>query len=192
MVVSQLREMRGPQGAAMISFDSYYRDQGHLSPTERAQINYDHPDSLDGTLMVKHLDRLRQGQQTTVPTYDFATHTRNTNCAVMQPADVIVVEGILLYAFREIVDRLDYRVFRRCPESVRFQRRMKRDVRDRGRTQESVLDQLDATVKPMHDRFVEPYASLAHCVTEHGHEASDVATKVIAHIESIPANAVLR
>ena len=175
----------------MISFDSYYKDQGHLSPQARAEINYDHPDSLDAALMVQHLDQLRQGQQAPIPTYDFATHTRNPTPSVVMPSDVIVVEGILLYAFKQIVDRLDYRVFRRCPESIRFQRRLKRDVRDRGRTPESVQVQLETTVKPMHDQFVEPNAYLAHCVSEHGHEASDVAVNIVADLRSLPDPSVV-
>lgn len=168
----------------MLSFDSYYRDQGHLTPDVRSKVNYDHPDALDSELLIQHLDLLRAGHQAPVPIYDFATHTRQKGVTLVGPAEVIVVEGILLFSFSSIVQRLDYRVFRQCPESIRFARRIKRDVRDRGRSLESVRTQLATTVKPMHDQFVEPYALRAHRLTNHGEEAGDVAVEIVEHVSN--------
>lgn len=161
---------RGPQGATVVSFDAYYHDQGHLTPDERAAVNYDHPDSLDGALLAADLRRLQGGDGAAIPVYDFATHTRSADLRIIDPADVIVVEGILLFSFPEVRNQLDFRVFRQCPEHVRFERRIRRDKRDRGRTEDSVRAQLAATVKPMHDRYVEPFAREAHFVTQHGQD----------------------
>ncbi len=149
---------------AVLAFDSYYKDHGHLSPTERDQVNYDHPDSLDIDLFVTHLDQLTAGHSIDVPVYDFATHTRAAGTNQLQAGDTVIVEGILLFAFDEISDRMTLRVFRDCPEELRFQRRVERDVAERGRTPESVAAQFEATVKPMHDRFVQPSMAVADVV----------------------------
>lgn len=166
----------------MVSFDSYYCDQGHLTPEDRALVNYDHPSSLDGELMVQHLNQLRAGHEAAIPVYDFATHTRSDDLRIVEPADVIVVEGILLFAFPEVLAELDLRVFRRCPEEVRFERRIYRDCRERGRTPESVWDQLRTTVKPMHDSFVEPHAADADVVTEHGEDLDGITESLTTHL----------
>lgn len=188
LVAERLCHDQGSGAATVISFDAYYRDQGHLSPAERAEVNYDHPDSLDGELLVEHLRLLGQGQQAPVPVYDFATHTRSAECHVVKPAEVIMVEGILLFAFRPVVEQLDYRVFRRCPEEVRFQRRIRRDRAERGRTLASVQAQLAATVKPMHDLYVEPYADLADYVTDHGDDLDTVTADIAARISDLVVN----
>ena len=167
----------------MLSFDAYYRDQGHLEPADRAEVNYDHPDSLDADLLVAHLAQLQSGNEAAVPVYDFATHTRTDDLRIIEPADVVVIEGILLFAFAAVRHRLDFRVFRRCPEEVRFRRRLARDQNERGRTIASIGAQLQATVKPMHDRFVEPYASRAHYVTDHGDDLGRIISEVIERLD---------
>ncbi|MEL7156731.1 MAG: uridine kinase [Actinomycetota bacterium] len=184
-VAERFQLERGPAGATVVSFDAYYRDQGHLPPTERAAVNYDHPDSLDGALLAADLRRLQAGAETAIPVYDFATHTRSADLRVLDPADVIVVEGILLFSFPEVRNQLDFRVFRQCPEEIRFERRIRRDQRDRGRTEASVRAQLAATVKPMHDRFVEPYAAEAHFVTQHGQDLDHVTDTLVNQLRSL-------
>ena len=175
----------------MVSFDSYYCDQGHLSPADRARVNYDHPSSLDGELMVQHLAQLRAGHEAAVPVYDFATHTRSDDLRIVEPADVIVVEGILLFAFPEVLEELDLRVFRRCPEDVRFERRVHRDCRERGRTPESVWEQLRTTVKPMHDEFVEPNAASADVITEHGEDLDEITSSLTSRLIGAAAAATV-
>lgn len=154
----------GEDRASLLAFDTYYRDHGHLPPAERAEVNYDHPDSLDSELFVQHLDRLTAGDDIEAPVYDFATHTRTTDTITVPARSIIIVEGILLFAFDGIVDRLELRIFRDCPEPLRFRRRVRRDVAERGRTPESVSHQFEATVKPMHDLYVQPSMDLAHLV----------------------------
>lgn len=168
-VVSRL----GPARASLLAFDTYYRDHGHLTPEQRAEVNYDHPDSLDIELFTAHLDALLAGQDIEAPVYDFATHTRPGETMYVEARNIVVVEGILLLAFEDIANRLSVRVFRDCPEALRFTRRLERDIAERGRTPESVTRQFKATVKPMHDLFVQPSAASADLVISGEGELSD-------------------
>ncbi len=172
-------------GASRLTFDTYYRDQSHVPLEERALVNYDHPDSLDVELFAQHLDALERGEQIEAPVYDFATHTRTTGSEIIEPTDVVIIEGILLLAFPDIVRRLDLKVFRDCPENVRFARRLGRDIAERGRTEASVYYQFEATVKPMHDEFVEPSQSKADLVTFFDEELHAAADRVMAAITSL-------
>ena len=183
-VVDRFNAIGGTGTASTISFDSYYLDQSEMTEAERQSVNYDHPSSLDGALLAEHLSELSAGNGIAVPVYDFATHTRSSDVRLVDPADMIVVEGILIFAFAEIRDRLDFRVFRRCPEQVRFERRFERDLTERGRSEDSIQEQLASTVMPMHDEFVEPSAQFADLVTEH-HQELDVVTELV--IERIVA-----
>ena len=146
---------------SVLWFDEYYHDLVHLTPDERALVNYDHPDSLDVDLLVSHLDGLLAGRPAEVPVYDFTTHTRTGTTRRVDPRPVIVVDGILVLAFPVIRERLDVSVFVEAPAEVRLARRLDRDVRERGRTPESVRAQFAATVAPMHDAFVSPCRDLA-------------------------------
>ncbi|MFT7598538.1 MAG: uridine kinase [Acidimicrobiales bacterium] len=177
----------GTDVASLLAFDTYYRDHGHLTPAERADVNYDHPDSLDVALFVKHLDALIAGQTIDVPLYDFATHTRTEQTTQLQPQRYTVVEGILLFAFPEIAKRMTLRVYRDCPERTRFQRRVRRDVAERGRTPESVAKQFDATVKPMHDKFVQPSMEHAHLIIPGDGVLQDSTARVLIAIEQLGA-----
>jgi uridine kinase len=168
--------------ATQLSFDSYYRDLAHLAPDERATQNFDHPDALDHEMLAHHLDELLAGREVAVPGYDFATHTRSADVTIVEPREVVLVEGILLFAFPAIVERLHLRVFRDCPEPVRFDRRRRRDVDERGRTPESVHEQFHRSVKPMHDRFVEPARALAHRVVVHGESLDAVTVELASRI----------
>lgn len=184
-LVERWQRMRGPQTAAILSFDLYYRDQSHLPLAERSQVNYDHPTSLDGELLAEHLMHLRAGREVAVPGYDFASYARTGDVHLMPPAELVVVEGILLFAFEALWELLDYRVFRDCPEDVRFQRRLERDVVERGRTPDGVRAQLEATVKPMHDRYVQPHAARADFVTGHGQDLHHVTDTLVARLAAL-------
>jgi len=144
--------------ASVLWFDEYYHDLAHLDPGQRAVVNFDHPDSLDEVLLVEHLDGLLAGRPVDVPVYDFATHTRTDRTRRVDPRPVVVVDGILVLAVPELRRRLDLAVFVDAPAEVRLDRRMDRDVRERGRTTASVRAQFEATVAPMHEAFVEPSA----------------------------------
>lgn len=175
----------GTRNAEIFAFDTYYRDHGHLSVAERALVNYDHPDSLDVELFTAHLDQLRAGGSAETPVYDFATHTRSSETRRVGPAHLVIVEGILLFAFPEIRERLDLRVFRDCPEEVRFKRRLKRDVSERGRSPDSVKAQFEATVAPMHETFVQPSKTHAHIVIEYGEDLDEVAGLLATHVHGM-------
>ena len=168
----------GADRAGLLAFDTYYRDHGHLCPRQRAEVNYDHPDSLDLELFVSHLDALSAHEGISVPVYDFATHTRSNETTRLDPREVIVVEGILLFAFDDIADRMAMRVFRDCPESTRFKRRVRRDVAERGRNPESFEKQLAATLKPMHDKYVQPSMDRAVLIVA-GDGDLDAAARVV-------------
>lgn len=139
-----------------LAFDSYYCDQGHLSIDKRALVNYDHPDSLDVELFIKNLRSMREGSTISSPIYDFATHTRSAETSMVSPTEVVLIDGILLLVFPDICNLLDISVFVSAPENVRLERRVVRDVAERGRTAEQAQAQFLRTVQPMHDQFVEP------------------------------------
>lgn len=152
--------------ASVLWFDEYYHDLFHLSPADRAVVNFDHPDSLDVDLLVAHLGDLLAGRPAEVPVYDFSTHTRAGRTRRVEPGPVVVVDGILVLAFPAIRRCLDVSVFVDAPAEVRLSRRLDRDVRERGRTPESVRAQFAATVAPMHEAFVSPCSEFADLVLD--------------------------
>ena len=151
-----LLERLDERGASVLAFDAYYRDLSHLPFDERRRGNFDHPDSLDSELFLQHLDALRHGIDVDVPIYDFSTHALTGRFQRVEAAPLLLVEGILLLAFEDAAARLDYSIFMDVPEEVRLQRRIYRDVTERGRPEDHVRRQFAATVAPMHDAFVQP------------------------------------
>jgi len=177
-----LRQL-GTGAGSLLAFDAYYCNQAELSQEQRAEVNYDHPSSLDIELFSHHLTQLSHGEAIDCPVYDFATHTRLAETRRIEPAPVVVVDGILLLSDDRLVPQFDMRIFRQCPEDVRLDRRIERDVMYRGRTEQSVRKQFAATVKPMHDRFVAPSACHADVVFRHEDiEVSDAAALVVGRI----------
>ena len=152
----RLLQRLGRTEASVLAFDAYYRDLSHLPFAERRRCNYDHPDSLDSELFLQHLDALKRGVGVDVPVYDFSTHTLSGRFERVEAAPLLLVEGILLLALAEAVERIDYSVFLDVPEEVRLQRRIRRDVAERGRPPDHVRRQFAATVSPMHDAYVQP------------------------------------
>jgi uridine kinase len=157
-----------PGSAAYIQHDAYYRDRADVPAEERARINYDHPDSLDNTLLVAHLDALRAGQPIERPVYDFVTHSRQAKTVRVEPCRVIVVEGILIFAAAELVERMDIKLYIDTPADIRILRRIRRDLRERGRAFEDVRRQYYETVRPMHEAFVEPSKRVADLIVPEG------------------------
>ncbi|MBS1119982.1 MAG: uridine kinase [Deltaproteobacteria bacterium] len=151
-----------------IEHDSYYRDQAHLDPVERAKINYDHPDSLESSLLATHLKALRAGHTVEVPIYDFASHTRRTETRTVAPARVIIVEGILVFTDAALREHMDIKIFVDTDSDIRLIRRIRRDLEQRGRTFQSVRDQYYATVRPMHIEHVEPSKRWADLIVPEG------------------------
>ena len=155
-LTARLIERLGETEASVLAFDAYYRDLSHLPFADRRRRNFDHPDSLDSELFLQHLDALKKGIDVDVPVYDFSTHTLSGRFERVAAARLLLVEGILLLAFEEVAARLDHSIFLDVPEDLRLQRRIQRDVAERGRPEDHVRRQFAATVAPMHDAYVQP------------------------------------
>jgi uridine kinase len=146
----------GPEHVTLLDHDRYYRDRNDLRLEERASLNYDHPDALETDLLVQHVRQLKGGKPVDVPQYDFTRHARLSETETFQPRRVLIVEGILVFTDAALRELMDIKVFVDTDSDTRFIRRLQRDVAERGRTMESVIDQYQSTVKPMHLEFVEP------------------------------------
>jgi uridine kinase len=151
-----------------IEHDAYYYDQGHLPAEERAKINYDHPASLESSLLAVHMRELRTGHTVEVPTYDFATYTTRPETRTVTPARVIIVEGILVFAEAALREQMDIKIFVDTDPDIRLMRRIRRDLEQRGRTFQSIRDQYYATVRPMHLEYVEPSKRWADLILPEG------------------------
>lgn len=154
--------------AVFLDHDSYYRELDHLPMEERRRVNFDHPDSLDNDLLVAHLERLIARESIDKPVYDFAAHTRAGTTVRIEPRDVILVEGILIFGDPRLRELFDLKIFVDTEADVRFIRRMRRDLEMRGRTVESVIEQYLGTVRPMHFEFVEPSKRYADVIIPRG------------------------
>ena len=168
-----------------ISHDSYYRNFDGLSHDERTKINFDHPDSLETELLIRHLDVLAKGSSVEVPMYDFATHSRRTDTQRVEPKRVIIVEGILVLAEAELRKRIDIKLFVDTPADIRFVRRLTRDIQTRGRSLDSVVQQYLTTVRPMHEEFVEPSKRYADLIIPEGGENQVALDAIIARVERL-------
>ena len=167
-VVRRIVESLGNDQVTVLEHDRYYRDRSELRLEERAAMNYDHPDALETDLMVRHLIALREGRSVEVPVYDFARYARMATTETAQPRRAIIAEGILIFADPALRALLDIKVFVDADDDIRFIRRLTRDVAERGRTMESVVDQYQSTVKPMHLEFVEPSKRYADVIVPQG------------------------
>lgn len=151
----KLAEFLGPEKVLILSQDHYYRDAGHLPAEQRAQQNFDRPEAVDFELLVRHLKRLQAGQGIARPRYDFSRHVRLEGTEPARPRPVILVEGTLVFAAEELVGCFDLKLFVDADPDIRFIRRLRRDIRERGRSVDSIVHQYLQTVRPMHLRFVE-------------------------------------
>ena len=175
----------------VISHDNYYRRHDDLPYEQRCRLNYDEPAALETDLMARHLDQLRHGQAIACPVYDFTVHNRSEETITIQPKPVIIVEGILIFENEALRNLMDIRIFVDTDADVRLCRRIIRDVNQRGRTLESVLEQYQQTVKPMHEKFVEPSKRFAHVIIPEGGKnlvALDmVMGRIARHLEEVCA-----
>jgi uridine kinase len=167
-VARKLASAMPPGRCVTIEHDAYYLDQGHLPPPDRDRVNYDHPASLESSLLAQHLRELRGGRTVEVPIYDFITHTRSREARVVQPARVIIVEGILVFADPALRDQMDIKIFVDTDPDIRLMRRICRDLEQRGGTFQTVRDQYYATVRPMHIEHVEPTKRWADLILPEG------------------------
>lgn len=167
-VVRRIVESVGDERVTVLEHDRYYRDRNDLRLEERAALNYDHPDALETDLMVAHLRALREGRPVDVPVYDMARYARKAATETKAPRRAIIVEGILIFTDAALRELMDIKVFVDTDADTRFIRRLRRDVAERGRTMESVIEQYVATVKPMHLEFVEPSKRYADIIIPQG------------------------
>ncbi|SER72366.1 uridine kinase [Salipaludibacillus aurantiacus] len=173
------------QSILMIEQDAYYKDQTHLPMEERLKTNYDHPLAFDNDLLLDHLKRLVNRQPVEKPVYDYANHTRSDEVVNVEPRDVIILEGILILEDERLRDVMDIKLFVDTDSDLRIIRRMMRDIQDRGRTIDSVIDQYTSVVRPMHLQFIEPtkrYADIIVPEGGHNHVAIDL---MVAKIKTV-------
>lgn len=163
-VSTKILELIGPERLAFIEHDSYYRDLSHLPLGERKMFNFDHPDALENELLITHLNSLLQGQPVMVPVYDFASYIRTGQLRRVEPRQVILVEGILIFADKALRELMDIKIYVDTAADLRFIRRLQRDVVERGRSVSHVIEQYLNTVRPMHLEFVEPSKRFADMV----------------------------
>ena len=167
-VANRILESVSANEVVFIQQDSYYRNLKDL-PLDFQQIaNFDHPDALDNDLLVRHVRKLRAGEAIELPLYDFRTHTRLNETRAVEPKPIVIVEGILIFADPRLLEQMDIKVFVDTPDDIRFIRRLRRDLAERGRTVESVIEQYVATVRPMHMQFVEPSKRCADVIIPEG------------------------
>lgn len=170
-------------GAALLDMDAYYRDLPHLTPDERRQVNWDHPDSIDFDLLAADLDRLACGEAIAKPEYDFVTHLRRREHVRVEPREVIVVEGILLFVDPRVRAACDVKVFVDADADIRLIRRIRRDMIERGRPFEEILEQYLTTVRPMHLEFVEPSKRHADVILPQGGHNTVAIEMLVANVQ---------
>ena len=178
-VAREILRRAGTDQISLIQHDAYYKDLSALPMAQRAMQNFDHPDALDNTLLIAHLKELKAGQPVEVPVYDFTTHARTTQTLRVEPHRVILLEGILIFSDETLRELMDVRIYVDTDADIRFIRRLQRDIAERGRTMESVIHQYLATVRPMHQEFVEPSKRHANVIIPEG-GFNEVAMEMIA------------
>jgi uridine kinase len=175
-VANRILESVSRDEVVFLQQDSYYRDLDQMPLDYRRKVNFDHPDAIDNDLLVEHVRALKAGSAVELPVYDFKNHARLAETLHMEPRPIIIIEGILVFNDQRLLDEMDIKVYVDTPDDIRFIRRLRRDVAERGRTAESVIEQYLATVRPMHMQFVEPSKRAADVIIpEGGHNLVSIA-----------------
>ena len=173
------------ENISILEQDAYYKDQSHLSMEERLKTNYDHPLSFDNKLLIQHIEDLCEGVSVEKPVYNYELHTRDLDQTItIAPKDIIIVEGIMILEDEELRDKLDIKIYADTEDDIRILRRIQRDIKERGRTVDSVIDQYLTTVKPAHDQFIEPYKKYADIIMPEGGHNQVAIDIVISKIRS--------
>lgn len=184
-LVKRLQEAFKDEDVVTLSHDYYYKAHPELTYEERTKLNYDHPQAFDTDMLVEHVRALKHNVPIKHPVYSFVEHNRLDETVLIKPSKVIIVEGILIFDHKELRDEMDIKVFVDTDADVRLARRILRDVRDRGRTMESVITQYTTTVKPMHEEFVEPSKKYADVIIPEGGFNSVAVTMLIRSIQAL-------
>jgi uridine kinase len=175
-VANRILESVSKDEVVFLQQDSYYLNLDQMPLDYRRIANFDHPEAIDNDLLVEHVRALKRGEAVELPVYDFRTHTRLAETLHMEPRPIIIVEGILIFADKRLLDEMDIKVYVDTPDDIRFIRRLRRDIAERGRTVESVIEQYVETVRPMHTQFVEPSKRFADVIIpEGGHNLVSIA-----------------
>jgi uridine kinase len=182
-VSQKILQLIGPDQLAYVEHDAYYRDLSYLPLVERQTLNFDHPDSLENELLITHLETLLQGQPVDVPVYDFAQYIRMDQVKRIEPKQVVIVEGILIFVDKQLREMMDIKIYVDTPPDLRFIRRLQRDVAERGRSVQHVIDQYLDTVRPMHLEFVEPSKHFADVIIPRGGQNIKAIEMVAAQIQ---------
>ena len=170
---------------AVVHHDNYYKRHDDLTYEERTKLNYDHPDSFETDMMVKHVRMLKKGIPVEVPIYDYSIHNRSQATTLVEPKKVVIVEGILILENKELRDEMDLKIFVDTDADERLMRRIKRDTVERARTVESILSQYQDTVKPMHEAYIEPSKKYADIIIPRGGQNTSAIELLLSHIDSL-------
>ena len=184
-VIRNIMDRLSNHPVTVIEHDAYYRVLSHLSTEERALVNFDHPDALETNLLIAHLDALLRGESIDKPIYDYATHNRRKETTLVAPCPVIILDGILVLAEQELVKRMDIKIFVDTDDDIRLLRRIRRDMVERGRSIDTILDQYEKTVRPMYLEFVQPSRRVADIIIPRGGENHVAIDMVIARIRDL-------
>lgn len=184
-IAKEIYRQFGEDCIAMIEQDSYYKDQSHLSMEDRVKTNYDHPNAFDNNLLVSHLESLLNGHSIQKPSYDFSIHNRIEDTTKVEPKEIVIVEGILILEDPRIRELLDIKIYVDTDADVRIIRRMVRDINERGRTMESVINQYLNVVKPMHNQFTEPAKKFADIIIPEGGHNKVAIYIIVAKIKEV-------
>ncbi|MFV8826816.1 uridine kinase [Alkalihalobacterium sp. APHAB7] len=184
-VAKEIFHQFNQKSIVLIEQDAYYKDQSHLSFEERLGTNYDHPLAFDNDLLMQHLQTLLNGESIEVPVYDYAQHTRSNTSIPVLPKDVIILEGILILEDKRLRDLMDIKVFVDTDADIRILRRLSRDIQERGRTLESVVEQYTTVVRPMHLQFIEPTKRYADIIIPEGGQNRVAIDLMVTKIRSI-------
>ena len=184
-IAKEIYRQFGEDCIAMIEQDSYYKDQSHLSMEDRVKTNYDHPNAFDNNLLVSHLESLLNGHSIQKPSYDFSIHKRIEDTTKVEPKEIVIVEGILILEDPRIRELLDIKIYVDTDADVRIIRRMVRDINERGRTMESVINQYLNVVKPMHNQFTEPTKKFADIIIPEGGHNKVAIDIIVAKIKEV-------
>ena len=180
-VARTIAEKLGKDNVVYLSQDWYYMDRSHMTFEEREKENLDHPNAFDTQLLISHLVNLRKGLPVEVPIYDYSVHNRTSNTITMTPKSVTILEGILVLAISEVRSNLDFKIFVDADPDIRLIRRIQRDIRERGSTYDSTIKRYLATVKPMHEAFVEPSKRCADIIIPRGGQ-NEIATELLGNL----------
>jgi uridine kinase len=184
-VAQSILQRVGPEHISFLQHDAYYKDLSGLPPVQRAEVNFDHPNSLETELLTRHILQLKSGSPVEVPIYNFASHSRTEKTYTVQPRGVILVEGILIFTEASLRDLFNVKIFVDTDPDLRFIRRLERDISERGRTLDTVVKQYLSTVRPMHLEFVEPSKRYADIIIPEGGFNAAALDMVVARIETM-------